>query len=73
MTPKDRALMMRAIETAAGGAERLAAEGGVSYTTLRGWATGRRNPTDANRRKLARVLRRRAQALTDLADRLDGA
>lgn len=64
-------MVVRAIEAAAGGIEQLAADVGVSYATMWAWANGKRNPTPANLRKLARVLRRRSVKLEELANRID--
>jgi transcriptional regulator with XRE-family HTH domain len=61
----------QAIAAAAGGVQTLAEEVGVSYGTIWAWAKGTRKPSPANRRKLARVLRKRAARLEVLADKLE--
>lgn len=64
-------LVDQLLETTAGRLEDVAEEAGVSYSALYSWATGRRRPHPENLRALASVASRRADRLSDLADRLE--
>lgn len=66
-------MVQEAIAAAAGGSENLAEEVGVSYGTLWAWASGRRNPSVRNLRRLAAVLRRRGGKLQEIASQLERA
>lgn len=45
---------------------------GVGYDTVRGWSSGRADPTPDNRRALAAFVREHAEELQRVADELDG-
>ncbi|HEY8469357.1 MAG TPA: hypothetical protein VIL18_06935 [Longimicrobiales bacterium] len=49
----------------------VAADAGLSYHTIRAYAYGKRTPEPENVAKLVRALRRRAEKILDLADRLE--
>ena len=44
---------------------------GTSYNTVRSWRLGNRNPSPQVEQRLAKALRKHAQRLLKLADRLD--
>lgn len=48
----------------------LSEEAGVSYNTLRSWASGRRSPTSDGLLALADALERRSERLADLSDKV---
>ena len=58
------------LDTTAGRMEDVAREAGVSYSALYSWATGRRRPSRANLKRLARLATRRADRLSRLAEGL---
>lgn len=49
----------------------VAARVGVSYASARAWRTGARIPRPRGRRRLAAVLRRQADKLNKMADRVE--
>ena len=49
----------------------IAARVGVSYASVRAWRTGARIPRPKGGRRLAAVLRRQADKLSKLADRVE--
>ncbi len=49
----------------------VAARVGVSYATARAWRTGARIPTLKGRRRLAAALRKQADKLNKMADRVE--
>ena len=49
----------------------IAARVGVSYASTRAWRTGARIPRPRGRRRLAAVLRRQADKLNKMADRVE--
>jgi transcriptional regulator with XRE-family HTH domain len=49
----------------------VAARVGVSYATARAWRTGSRIPTLKGRRRLAAALRKQADKLNKMADRIE--
>ena len=51
----------------------LAGELGVSHDTMKSYSLKRRAPSTATARALANLMRKRAKALTRLADRLEKA
>lgn len=48
----------------------LSEEAGVSYNTLRSWASGRRSPTPHGLLALADALERKSERLADLSDKV---
>lgn len=69
MTPSEevRAMLDKALRIVMGNLQEVADEAGVSYSTLRAWADGRRNPSPDNLRKVAAVLERRGGELQAIA------
>ncbi len=49
----------------------IAARVGVSYASTRAWRTGARIPRPRGRRRLATVLRKQADKLNKMADRVE--
>ncbi len=49
----------------------VAARVGVSYASARAWRTGARIPRPKGHRRLAAVLRRQAEKLNNMADRVE--
>ncbi len=49
----------------------IAARVGVSYASTRAWRTGARIPRPRGRRRLATVLRKQADRLNKMADRVE--
>lgn len=49
----------------------IAARVGVSYASARAWRTGARIPRPRGRRRLATVLRKQADKLNKMADRVE--
>ena len=45
---------------------------GVGYDTVKGWSSGRADPTAENRKALASFMRGHAAELLKMADELDG-
>jgi transcriptional regulator with XRE-family HTH domain len=62
-----RELVAQVIREAAGTVHELAAELGVTYSTLYSWATGKRRPRPAHLTQLAAAARRRVKELDALA------
>lgn len=52
--------------------KQLAAELGVPYDTVRGWSSGRADPTPENREKLVAFVREHAGRLKEAAEELEG-
>ncbi len=52
--------------------KQLASELGVPYDTVRGWSSGRADPTPENREKLVAFVREHAGRLKEAAEGLEG-
>ena len=63
-------MIAKALGLATGSLEKLADEIGVTRFTLWLWASGERNPTPANLKKLADILERRGGELSRVAKQL---
>lgn len=63
-------MIREAARIAAGNLEELAAEVGVSYSSLKAWIDGRRNPSRENLARLADAIERRGGELQALAQEL---
>ena len=63
-------MIQRALDGATASLEEIAEAAGVTYNTLYGWKTGRRNPTRANILRLADALEGRSAELAELAREL---
>ena len=63
-------MIAQALQRSATSLQSLADEVGVSYDSLRAWATGRRNPSPENLARLADALERRGGELSELAQKL---
>lgn len=66
-------LVRETIAESAVGMRQLAEDAGVSYQTVRAWASGVRVPTPESLQRLAEGLRRRAAILEELANQLEEA
>lgn len=64
------ALVARAVADARVNMKELSQEAGISYDTLRSWASGRRSPGPEGVHALADALERRSEKLADLAREL---
>jgi transcriptional regulator with XRE-family HTH domain len=63
-------LVARAVSDARVNMKELSEEAGVSYDTVRSWASGRRSPRPEGVVALADALERRSERLADLAHEL---
>ena len=63
-------MIAKALGLATGSLEKLADEIGVTRFTLRLWASGERNPTPGNLKKLADAFERRGGELSRVAKEL---
>ncbi len=70
MTDRTRRVIVDALEIAPASLQAIADEAGVSYRTLWGWKSGRRNPLPENLTALAAALERRGGEMTELAQKL---
>lgn len=66
-----RVLFRRALDAAAPSRDSIAAQLGLSATTLRRYRLGTREPTPATAGKLARLLRTQAAVMVRLAEQLE--
>ena len=64
-------LIPDALDTSTPTRRDLAKWAGTSYSLMRSWRLGTRTPTPDRQRKLAQALRKHAQRLDKLADRLE--
>lgn len=64
-------LMQRVLEDVPFSMRRLAEEADVGYALVRAWSIGRRAPLPDAMRKVAAVLRQRADRMTALAGELE--
>lgn len=64
------ALVARAVTDARVNMRELSQEAGLSYDTLRSWASGRRSPQPEGVNALADALERRSERLAELAREL---
>ncbi len=72
MTPQEGVLQLveEAINAAAGSANQLAADAGISSASIWHWLAKRRNPSTKSVLKLADALEARSEKLADLAKQL---
>ena len=52
--------------------QEIAAALGVGYDTVKGWSSGRADPTLENRQALAKFMRQHAKKLVAAAEELEG-
>lgn len=64
-------MLAKTLDLAAPTLREIAADAGISYHAIRQYRLGERTPPAAVIRRLAKVLRRRAGRLSQLADQLE--